>query len=187
MKRTIKCLLSLLWLGLGVATARAQPAPLQINHLDRLAASATEAIEISLDELRLRAVTRLLMLSPAQQRKLSDALARLRGVYIRGFEFATEGAYTAADLSALRAQLAAPGWERIVEVRGRGGEIDEVYLFPQGDLLAGFAHLAAAPRRLCVINLVGQLSLDDVGLLENNFRLKDCGLGRGHRQNRKEK
>ena len=187
MKGAIKCLLSLLLLGLGVATARAQPAQLQINHLDRLAASATEAVEITLDELRLRAVTRLLLLSAEQQRKLSDALARLRGVYIRGFEFAAEGAYTAADVAALRAQLAAPGWQRIIEVRGRGGALDEVYVLPQGELLAGFAHLAVAPRRLCVINLVGQLSLDDVGLLENNFRLKDCGLSRGHRRNRKEK
>ena len=185
MKRITEGLLALALLCLCSAMARAQQ--LQIKHLDRLAASASESVEITLDELRLRAVSKLLTLDADQQRKLRETLGRLRGVYIRGFEFASDNAYTQADVEALRTQLRAPGWERIVEVRGRSGDSDEVYLMPQGDQLAGFAHLSAAPRRLCVINLVGQLSLDDVGLLENNFRLKNCGLGRGGRRGDKEK
>lgn len=185
MKRRTESLLALMLLCLGSVTSRAQQGQLQINHLDRLAASASESVEITLDELRLRAVAKLLTLDADQQRKLRETMARLRGVYIRGFEFDIDRAYTETDVAALRAQLRAPGWERIVAVRGRSGETDEVYLLPQGEMLAGFAHISTAPRRLCVINLVGQLSLDDVGLLENNFRLKDCGFGASSRRNSK--
>jgi hypothetical protein len=175
--------LTLLWLTGAAVTASAQDARLQINHLDYLAARAAESVEITLDELRIRAVTKLLTLDAHDQSRLRELLSRLRGVYIRGFEFVNEGEYREADIDLLRAQLNAPGWQRIVEVRGRGGDKDEVYIMPRDETILGFASLSTEPRRLCVINIIGPLNLDEMSLLEKQFEFKRCGIGeRKHRR-----
>ncbi|MCI0337565.1 MAG: DUF4252 domain-containing protein [Acidobacteria bacterium] len=165
-----------------VLSVYAQDARLQINHLDRLAPRAIEAIEITLDETSLRAVTKLATLSAREQAKLMEQLNRLKGVYMRGYEFANDGEYSEADVDALRAQLNAPGWQRIVEVRGRRGEKDEVYLMPQNQEIVGFAAISTEPRKLCVINIVGQIDLVEMNLLDKQFEFKRCGMGLGGRQ-----
>jgi hypothetical protein len=190
MTNTVRTLLGLamLWLMGMAVTVSAQDARLQINHLDYLAARATESVEITLDELRIRAVTKLLTLDPSDQSRLREVLSRLKGVYIRGFEFVNDGEYREADIDLLRTQLTAPGWQRIVEVRGRGGDKDEVYLMPRDGTILGFASISTEPRRLCVINIVGPLSFDEMGLLERQFEFKRCGIGdRKSRRNRSDR
>jgi hypothetical protein len=179
---------AILWLAGTAVKVSAQDARLQMNHLDYLAARATESVEITLDELRIRAVTKLLTLDVSNQSKLRGVLSRLNGVYIRGFEFVNEGEYRESDIDLLRTQLTAPGWQRIVEVRSRGGDKDEVYLMPRDETVLGFAYISTEPRRLCIINIVGPLSLDEMGLLERQFELKRCGLGdRKQRRNRSDR
>jgi len=50
---------------------------------------------------------------------VKELLSTLKGVYVKGVEFDKEGEYTEADLESIRAQLRAPGWDRIVGVRSR--------------------------------------------------------------------
>lgn len=154
-----------------------QDARLQIDHLDRLEAKSIESVEVTLDELRLRAVHKLLTLDTTDRSRLREILAKLKGIYIRGFEFANDGEYREADLDLLRTQLNAPGWQRIVEVRERDGSRDEVYLMPRGDVAVGFASISAEPRKLCIINIVGPLQLEEMNLLEKQFEFKRCGIG----------
>jgi len=164
--------------------ARAQEARLQINHLDRLAARATESVEITLNDVQMQFVRKLVSLSQSDQARIKGLLAKLKGVYVRGFEFAQDGEYEEADLEAIRAQLRAPGWERIVEVRHRNNGGDEVFFLPQNDQIVGVAAISAEPRKLCVINIVGPLSMDDMALLEKEFQLTRCGRFGGQRQRR---
>jgi Domain of unknown function (DUF4252) len=158
-------------------TIYAQDPRIQVNHLDRLAAVAIESVEITLDELRMRAVSKLMTLSAKDQTKLMDLMGRLKGVYIRGFEFANDGEYTESDVDTIRAQLNAPGWQRIVEVRGRNGDKNEFYLMPLNDTIVGYTAIFTEPRKLCVINIVGQINVDEMHLLDNQFELKKCGIG----------
>jgi hypothetical protein len=164
--------------------ARAQDARLQIGHLDRLAARATESVEITLNDVQMQFVRKLVSLSQSDQTKIKGLLAKLKGIYVRGFEFAQDGQYAEADLDVIRAQLRSPGWERIVEVRNRNSGSDEVFLLPQNNEIAGFAAISAEPRKLCVINIVGPLNLDDMALLEKEFQLTRCGRFGSQRQRR---
>jgi Domain of unknown function (DUF4252) len=159
-------------------TVYAQDPRIQVNHLDRLASVAIESVEITLDELRMRVVSKLVTLSASDQTKLMDFMGRLKGVYIRGFEFANDGEYTESDVNTIRAQLNLPGWQRVVEVRGRSGDKNEFYVMPVNDTIVGYTAIFTEPRKLCVINIVGQINVDEMNLLDNQFDIKQCGIGR---------
>jgi hypothetical protein len=171
----------------AVLSARAQDARLQVNHLDRLAATATETVDINLDNGGLNFVAKMLTLSGREQTKIRDLMLRLKGIYVRGYEFEREGEYSAADVEIVRAQLRPPLWRRIVEVRDRNGESTEAYFLPQGDLIGGMALLTAKPKQLCVINVVGALDLEEYSWLEKEFSLSHCGKTSDRRQRRRAK
>ncbi len=166
------------------APARAQDARLQINHLDKLAARASESVEITMNDVHTQFLRRLVSLSQSDQTKLKGLLSKLKGIYVRGFEFAQEGEYSDADIEVIRAQLRAPGWERIVEVRNRNKGGDEVYFMPRNDDIAGFAAISTEPRKVCVINIVGPMDLEDISLLDKEFHLTRCGGSNAGRQRR---
>src|SRR5262247_1000378 len=73
------------------------------------------------------------------------------------------------------ARLRSPGWERIVEVRDRNRGGDEVFFMPRNDGIAGFASISTDPRKVCVINIVGPIELDEMALLDREFHLTRCG------------
>jgi len=164
--------------------ARAQDARLQINHLDKLAARATESVEITMNDVQAQFLGKLLSLSRSDQSKIKELLSKLKGIYVRGFEFAQDGEYSEADIEAIRAQLRSPGWQRIVEVRNRNSGGDEVFFMPRNDEVAGFAAISTEPRKICVINIVGPMSMDEMALLDREFHLSRCGGSGGGRQRR---
>lgn len=166
------------------STALAQDARLQIGHLDRLAARATESVEITLNDVQMQFLSKLVSLSQSERAKLKGLLSKLKGVYVRGFEFAQDGEYSEADIEAIRAQLRAPGWERVVEARNRNGGGDEVFFMPRNDEIAGFAAVSTEPRRVCVINIVGPIDIDEMALLEREFHLTRCGRSENRRHRR---
>jgi hypothetical protein len=73
-------------------------------------------------------------------------------------------------------------WERIVDVRGRQGNRDEVYLMPQNREIVGFTSISIRPRRLCVINIAGQIDLEEMNLLDKQFGFKGCDADHNRRQ-----
>ncbi|MGH9939499.1 MAG: DUF4252 domain-containing protein [Blastocatellia bacterium] len=164
--------------------APAQDARLQINHLDKLAARASESVEITLNDVQVQFLRKLVSLSQSDQSKIKGLLSKLKGVYVRGFEFERDGEYSDADIEAIRAQLRSPGWERIVEVRNRNRGNDEVFFMPRDDEIAGFAAISTEPRKICVINIVGPMDMDEMALLEREFHLTRCGRSNVGRQRR---
>jgi Domain of unknown function (DUF4252) len=166
----------------GVLPVCAQDGRVRIDHLDHLATVALKTVEVTLDETGLRAITKLTAANARDRAKLKERLNRLKGVYFRSYEFADEGQYSEADVEAFRVQLNAPDWERIVDVRGRYGDRDEVYLMPQNREIAGFTSISTRPRQLCVINIVGQIDLEDMNLLDKQFGFKGCGADYKRRQ-----
>jgi len=157
----------------GPAVARAQDARLRLDHLDRLSARATESVEITMNDVQVQFLRKLVSLSEPDQSKLKGLLSKLKGVYVRGYEFARDGEYSDGDIEEVRAQLRSPGWERIVEVRNRNGG-DEVFFMPRDDEIAGFAAISTEPRKVCVINIVGPMDLDEMAQLDREFHLTRC-------------
>lgn len=90
-------------------------------------------------------------------------------VYVRRFKFASAGKFAEADLSEVRAQLAAPGWSRVMKVEERDEEPDEnenveIYVYGKtegSDLYGGMTIIATQAKELTVVNIVGQGKLSD--------------------------
>lgn len=167
--------------------AAAQQEKLQLDHLNQLANRATEVVEVNLDQTALKALTKLTALSEGSDRdheKLSSLSSRLRGVYVRGYEFEREGEYSPNDIEAVRLQLRAPGWSRIVQVGGRNNSYDEVYLKQGTDEVDAYAVISTAPKNICVINVIGPMKLDDIGLLDREYGISNCGKHGNRRKSR---
>lgn len=147
---------------------------LEIDHLDRLAERAEEAVNVTLDASMLKFAGGFLSGSDPQQAAAKEFISGLTGIFVRVLEFAQGNSYTQNDLDIIRKQLASPGWNRIVNVDSkRGGEIVDVFLWQKGDQPGGLAIVVAEPTELVVVNIVGPIDLSKIGALRGQFGIPE--------------
>ena len=143
--------------------ASAQGARLNLSFLDRLAERATEKQEITIDSSMLKTAGQALVAPGRNTETAKQILSELEGVYVRSYEFDDPKAYSMDDINAIRKQLSAPGWTRIVanEEKGRDDdwELQEVWLFNPGGKLGGIFIINAERNELQVVNVVGPIDL----------------------------
>ena len=151
------------------AAASAQGARLNLSFLDRLAERASEKQEITIDKNMLQGFGGTLVPAGPKGDAAKQILSELEGVYVRSYEFDDQKAFSMDDINAIRKQLSAPGWFRIVanEEKGKGGdfELQEIWLFNPGGKLGGVFVINAEPGELQVINVVGPIDLAKLGAL----------------------
>jgi Domain of unknown function (DUF4252) len=176
---------SALLISLAVAcavVAIAQDARLDIGRIDGLASKAAETVEVSLDERLLRIAAKFLKQEDPDEAKVKELVSGLKGVYVRVFEFDNPGEYSQGDLEGLRSQLRAPAWTKIVGVRSRRDrENVDVHINYQGDNVMGLAIIAAEPKELTVVNIVGPIDLEKLSRLEGQFGIPKLELEREER------
>lgn len=166
--RTVVMLIAVLW---AAAPARAQ-FPFNLDHL---AKNAKETVEITLDGEMLGLAGRFLSSAKPEEAKAKEVIAGLKAIYVRSFEFDRDGAYTAADLDAVRAQVQGPAWTRIVRTTAaprKGsvmGEIAEVYLRKEGGKSTGIAIIAGEARELTVVQILGDIDPEKLEGLSGQF------------------
>lgn len=114
--------------------AYAQSARLQITGLEKLASKAAEVVDVTLDGPMLKLASKFIAADEDPDADKTLALIKdLKGIYVKSFEFEREGEYSPEDVEAIRAQLHAPGWVRIVGVHSkRERENTDVYLMSAG-------------------------------------------------------
>jgi hypothetical protein len=151
------CLLVLLALP---SAASAQGARLQLDHLNRLAEKAVEAVDVTLDAAMLKKSAAFLAGKDADTARLQQMLQGITGVYVKSFKFNAPGAYTDADVEAVRKQVARDGWSRIVGVREKD-ELNEIYLWKDGGLVV----ISAERDELTVVNILGRVDLAALAVL----------------------
>ncbi len=169
------------------ADVNAQEARLDISHFDKLAAKASETVEVTLDEKLLQLAAKFLNSNNPEEAKVKELVSGLKGVYVRVFEFDHPGEYAASDVDALRSQLQSPGWTKIVGVRSkRDGHNVEVHIKYQGNNILGLAIVAAEPKELTFVNIVGPIDLEKLSQLEGQFGIPKLDLekiGKGKPKN----
>ncbi|MCG3159272.1 MAG: hypothetical protein JMDDDDMK_00258 [Acidobacteria bacterium] len=166
----------------AAAPAYAQNARLQIDHLDRLFPKAVETIDVRVDGSLLQMASKFLRSDKADEAAVREIVQALKGVYVKGVEFDKDGEYSEADVEAIRQQLAAPGWDRIVGVRSkRDGENVEVFLMINNDaVIEGIGVLISEPKQIMVVNVVGPLDPEKINNLRGQFGIpKDFALDFG--------
>jgi hypothetical protein len=177
--RPLRTIVLVLLAASCVATARAQDARLQIDHLKKLADKAAEVVEVSLDERSLRLAAKFLSANNPDEAKVKEIVSGLKGVYVRVLEFDKTGEYGPNDLEPIRSQLRQPGWDKIVGVTSRRGSNVDVHLKYQGDTVLGVAIVAADPTELTVVNIVGSIDLEKIRQLTGQFGIPKLDLGEG--------
>lgn len=163
----------------AAGAASGQDARLRISDLDKLEARASQVIDVSIDERLLRVAMRFLNAKDPEQAKIRELVAGLKGVYVKSYEFDSPDQYTVADVASINEQLKAPGWSRMVGIRStREKQNIEVYTMLVGERIGGIAVVAAEPKQLTVVNIVGPIDLEKLAELEGNFGIPKLQIKR---------
>ena len=165
----------LLMLG-ATATAMAQNPRIQTSQLDGLATKASETVDVNIDESLMALTTKFLSGKDDDERKIKELVSGLKGIYVKSFEFESEGQYTDSDLESIRSQLRNPAWSRIINAKSKKDGSIEVYLMHTGSQISGLAVLASELKQITVINIVGPVDLEKLTKLEGEFGIPDLGL-----------
>jgi hypothetical protein len=146
--------------------------------LDRLADKATEVVDVTLDGSMLQLASRFLSDKDPDEARVKKLVAGLKGVYVKSFEFEKAGEYEESDVIALRAQLKGPRWSRIVGVRSKkNGDNADIFIGSDGGQVTGLVVIAAEPRELTVVSIVGSIKPEDLRDLGGNFGIPRMEIG----------
>ena len=168
-------ILRILAIGL-LAGALGHGQAIDLKHLDRLAAKASETADVTLDGSLLKLAAKFLSADEPDQAKVKKLVVGLKGIYVRTFEFENEGEYSEADVTSIRKQLQSPGWSRIVGVRSKkDSENAEVYI-KTGGPDGGLAIICANPKELTVVSIVGKIDLEELSELGGNLGVPKIDL-----------
>jgi translation elongation factor EF-1beta len=168
--------LSLLLILLAAATVTAQGARLQISSLDYLTAKASETVDVNIDEHLMQLTAKFFSGTDADEKKIKELISGLKGIYVKVFVFEREGEYSAADVESIRSQVRGAAWTKILNVNSKKDGAIEVYLMTVGDQVGGLAVLAANPKELTIVNIIGPVDLGKLSELEGQFGVPDLGI-----------
>jgi Domain of unknown function (DUF4252) len=160
----------------ATATARAQNGRIQMSQLDALAAKASETVDVNIDESLMQMTAKFLSSKDPDEAKVRELVNGLKGIYVKSFEFETEGQYSAADLESIRVQLRNSAWDRIVNISSKKEGGVEVYLMHTAGQISGLAVIASDAKEITVVNIVGPVDLEKLSNLEGNFGVPVLGI-----------
>ncbi|HEY2465698.1 MAG TPA: DUF4252 domain-containing protein [Steroidobacteraceae bacterium] len=166
-----KCASLLFFTLLVPVLACAAPDPkLAIPNFSALAQKATESVTITLDPGLLGLAAKFLDSGDPQEAATKEVLKGLQGIYVRSYTFDKDSAYQQSDIEAIRSQLAAPGWNRLVQTRSRKSRADvDIYIMVDHSQAIGLALIASEPRQFTIVNIVGAIDLEKLHKLEGQF------------------
>jgi hypothetical protein len=159
---------------LAGALAAAWPVQAQQVKLnfDRLEGKASNVVDLALNSSTLQFAARFLDSDDPDEAQVKKLIAGIQGIYVKSFEFKTEGVWSQADLDAVRNQLRAPEWTRMIRYKSaEEGENAEVYVRSDKDKITGVTIINAAPRELIVVNIAGAVDMDSLARLSGHFGL----------------
>ena len=169
-------LIALLLIVATAFVARAQDSRIQMSGLDHLAAKASQTVDVSIDERLIRIAAKVFSDTDSEEREVKKLLNGLKGVYVKRFEFETDGQFGATEVESIRTQLRGPGWMRMVGVASKKDGNFEVYLLMNGEQVGGLAVLHTDDRELTVVNIVGPVDLDKLARLEGQLGIPELEI-----------
>jgi hypothetical protein len=175
-RRALLTLLPLLALVARVACA-APPVPVKLPNFDALTSKATQSVNITLDSNLLGLAAGFLDSDKPEDAAAKELVAGLQGVYVRSFTFDKDFAYSTADVDAVRKQLTAPAWQRLVGVHSGKEKADvDIYISVDGGRANGLTIISSEPRQFTIVNIVGSIDLQKLHKLEGKFGIPKLRL-----------
>ena len=151
------------------ACGSAQDIKIPVN-IDKLAKKASEVVDVNLDGPMLKFASKFLSAEDEDDVEAQQLIKNLKGIYVRSFEFDNPGEFSEADVEEVRAQLKSPTWVRTVNVRSKkDNEKVDVFFKMEGDNVMGLTIIAAEPKELTIVNLVGLIDPSKLSELSGHF------------------
>lgn len=163
---------------------QAQATRVDLSSVDRLAAKATNSVDVTLDGSMLKIATRgLSQKHSTDDEKVKELLSMLTSVHVRHLEFGNESDISDSDIEPVRAQLQSPGWSKVASVRSRkDGDNVDIFTMSEGNIVKNIVIIVQEPKELTYVNMAG--SLDParlsavIGELGGKFGIPSIDLGR---------
>jgi hypothetical protein len=131
---------------------------------------ASDSVNIELDAQLLTLAGRFLDTNDPQDAAAKEIIQGLQGIYVRSYTFDADYVYKESDLAAIRSQLSAPGWSRLVQTRSSKTHADvDIYVMLSGKQAVGLALIASEPREFTIVNIIGAIDLEKLHKLEGQF------------------
>lgn len=165
-------------LVLPALAAAADPGRLQLPDFTALSKKASQSVDISLDPSLLQLAGAAVSYdNDSNGAAVNDLIKGIRGIYVRSYTFNRPGEYSKADVKAVQAQLLAPGWVPVVSTHDLKQESNvDIYMLRNGDHTDGVAIIAAQPRQLTIVNIVGSINLAKLAQLQGQFGVPRVGI-----------
>jgi len=157
----------------SAALAQEKAARVQFDW-DKLAAKASETMDVNLEGPTLELATKFL--GDTEDAQIKRLVQGLKGVYVKTFEFDKEGQYSAADLGAIRSQLRSPEWSTIIDSREKTESVT-VYVKTDGKQTQGLVVVSAEPKELTFVQIVGPLDPSMLADLSGKLGIPKMELG----------
>jgi len=180
--RAAFCLFALLFAGPILAQNRAAPGKGQLflPEFTALTGKATESVNVTLGPDVLGMACRFLSSDDPDAAAAKKLCTSLTGIYVRNYKFETDYAYPKSDIDGVRRQLANPGWSRMVETHNKKENTDvDVFVLIEGGKSRGLAIIASEPREFTIVNIVGNIELDQLHDLEGRFGVPNLDIEAG--------
>jgi hypothetical protein len=175
--RVLICLAAALLAGPAFAQSKGQ---LRLPEFATLADKASETVTVTLDSKLLGMAARFLSNEDPEQAKAKKLVNSLTGIYVRHYTFDSDYAYPKGDIDSVRRQLNGPGWSRIVEARSKKENTNvDVFVLIEGEKAQGLAIIASEAREFTIVNIVGNIDLEQLHDLEGNFGVPNLEIERG--------
>lgn len=163
---------------LACVSVNAQDARLRFENLNKLEAKASDVVEVNIDgkllETAKRAMTKV---NDENARKAAQAISGLKGIYVRVYKFDNDNEYNIADVEQIRAQMQAPGWEKVANVRSkRNNQKIDVFTMFTGDLISGAAVIVSESKTVALVNVIGPIDVDALVQLSGKLNIPEIEI-----------
>ena len=157
----------------------AQLPALKLPSFAQMRREAVDSVSITVGPIALWFAGRVIGAHDPDSAAIRKLLRGLHKVQVRSFRFKADHVYAPAELQALRLQLSGPAWHQMVQVRdpAAGGDVDIYYALDERTV-TGLAILAAAPREFTVVNISGNIDMEQVAYLRRTFAPGETGGSR---------
>ena len=165
----------------NLAQSQYAKAKIDISHLAKLEDKASEVVDVTIDRRTLRLALKYFSNSKdPDEIKIRDLVAGIEGIYVKVYQFENEKEYAVSDFETIHTQLKAPGWIRLAGVRSKKKDATNVevsMMTDDDDNLLGLAIIAAEPKQIAVVNIVGTFDPARIRELSGKFKgLPDLDL-----------
>jgi hypothetical protein len=148
------------------------PAPLERELADR----AANVTEVTLGKNMLDFAAKFMNGKDKEEAATRQLIEGLEGIYVRSYEFDKEGQYSMDEVAKLRQAFATPEWSPIVHTFERkSGETTDVLVKQVNGETRGMFVLAAEPKELTIVLILGPIRMDQLGELSGLSGLSVLG------------